>query len=151
MDLSRYGPSVNPLAAALANQASAPSGLGGSGGYGSGPSSAGAAPGGNPQGMLPSIPGLPPGVMPLPPTSQGPAIGATGIPQIPSMISPGAAVAPLQGGLSPAMPSLPTGPVMPPALAPSTASAFPSYGASSGGSPFGFGSLQSQPNLGSGY
>ena len=85
MDLSRYGPSVNPLAAALAAGANnAPMG----GGSPQGP------PGGSPSsGMLgggaspgPSIPGLPPGMMPLPSAQPQPPITQTGVAQVPSAI-----------------------------------------------------------------
>jgi hypothetical protein len=152
MDLSRYGPSVNPygpppvnpLAAALASGPGSSSS-----GYGGGPSS----PGANPNGMMPSIPGLPPGMMPLPSASPSLAIGATGVPQIPGAVSPGAAVAPLQGGPPPAIGLNPnTGPAVPPPLAPVPSGEnqlgvhqgqFGQSGPNQGpGAPFGFGGLQ---------
>jgi hypothetical protein len=85
MDLSRYGPSVNPLAAALASQQGTPPGGASPSGPGGSPSSGmpggGASPGGVPQ-----IPGLPPGIMPLPSAQPQPPITPTGVAQLPSAI-----------------------------------------------------------------
>jgi hypothetical protein len=88
MDLSRYGPSINPLAAALA--AGGPPGgaspMDQAGSPASGMPGGGASPMG---GGMPSIPGLPPGVMPMPPTGPRAPITPTGVPQLPGAIAPG--------------------------------------------------------------
>src|SRR2546430_5106275 len=137
MDLSRFGPPMSPLAAALANAPQAPMGAyDRSGVYASSPGMGANA---TAPGMMPSIAGLPPGMMPMPSTSPTPAMGPTGVPQIPRAIPPVPSTAPRQGVPSPGMPAMPTtrptmpampagltmptGPAIPPPLAPMPQSA----------------------------
>jgi hypothetical protein len=89
MNYSNYGPSVNPLAAGLANpQIGAPAGGGSPQGPGGSPSSGMPGGGASPMGGgAPSIPGLPPGMMPLPSAQPPPPITPTGVAQLPSAIS----------------------------------------------------------------
>src|SRR5436190_692364 len=133
MDLSRFGPSVNPYGPPAPNPLAAALAGGGAPG---GPSSGSA---------MPSIPGLPPGIMPMPPAPNRPAIGGTGIPQISSAITPGATIAPLQGAPSPAMTPPVAGPVMPPQLAPTPPPAAGNPNAQQ--APFGFGGLSYNPAI----
>src|ERR1700719_3754596 len=95
MDLSQYGPSVNPLAAALANGPAGPQlAPGGSGAPGPQLAPGGAAP-------LPNIPGLPPGVIPSPTPGSSLVPGgaaASGSSPLPNTPPAAASGAPLTGG-----------------------------------------------------
>ncbi len=130
MDMSGYGPNVNPLAAALANAGPAPSAVGsGTPGLSGGSMSTG-MPGGGASGV-PSIPGLPPGVMPMGNTTPQAPIASTGVAQLPGGISPGGISPPPQStGVSNINPSL--GPAVGAPVLPPQATR---------GAPFGFGSL----------